>query len=85
VAKRIAKSTCTHRTVTSFSWQIVYTPFTTLEDGGAMAECSYCGKETDLYVSNVPMCVECHDDLTAGRKPPNHHDKEPEKSESTLR
>jgi hypothetical protein len=34
-----------------------------------MAEYTYCGKETELYVSDVPTCVECHDDLPAGRKP----------------
>ena len=30
-----------------------------------MATCSQCGKETDLYLSETPMCVDCDDKRTA--------------------
>jgi hypothetical protein len=26
-----------------------------------MAQCAYCKAETQLYISNVPVCIECAD------------------------
>lgn len=37
-----------------------------------MAACAYCGAETELYSSGVPICVKCSDerDSKASKKPP---------------
>jgi hypothetical protein len=39
-----------------------------------MAKCVYCGSETELYVSGVPVCLSCSDAAkrkdTVRRKPP---------------
>jgi hypothetical protein len=34
-----------------------------------MAECAYCKTETQLYVSNVPVCLKCADARTGKQKP----------------
>ena len=34
-----------------------------------MTECVYCGTDTLLNVSGVPVCLSCSKDLEAGRKP----------------
>jgi len=31
--------------------------------------CVYCGADTQLYASGVPICVQCAEDLEAGRQP----------------
>jgi hypothetical protein len=37
-----------------------------------MAACAYCGAETELYESGVPLCVKCSDEREskAKKKPP---------------
>lgn len=37
-----------------------------------MAACTYCGAETELYESGVPICVKCSDEREskAKKKPP---------------
>lgn len=36
-----------------------------------MARCSNCGKETEMYVNGVPLCLECDKRREADlRKPP---------------
>ena len=35
-----------------------------------MADCAYCGAETQLYNSGVPICVICSDARESKRKPP---------------
>ena len=35
-----------------------------------MAACAYCGAETELYESGVPICLKCSDAREAKRKPP---------------
>lgn len=32
-----------------------------------MARCTYCKAETQLYVSNVPVCIQCGDDQKRAR------------------
>ena len=32
-----------------------------------MAECAYCKTETQLYVSNVPVCLKCSDEAQEKR------------------
>jgi len=34
-----------------------------------MAQCVYCGAETQLHVNECPICVRCSDELDAGRQP----------------
>jgi len=34
-----------------------------------MDKCIYCGTETLLYLGNDPVCIECADDIKAGREP----------------
>jgi hypothetical protein len=33
-----------------------------------MAECAYCKTETQLYVSNVPVCLKCSDEPPEKRR-----------------
>ena len=33
-----------------------------------MAECKYCGSETQLYVNNVPVCIECSEAIEKHEK-----------------
>ena len=35
-----------------------------------MADCAYCGAETELYESGLPICLKCSDAREARRKPP---------------
>ena len=35
-----------------------------------MAVCAYCGAETELYESCVPICLKCSDKQETKRKPP---------------
>jgi hypothetical protein len=39
-----------------------------------MAKCVYCGTDTQLYCNGVPVCVQCANDLEAGRKPPSRQE-----------
>ena len=34
-----------------------------------MAECVYCGMETDLHINETPICVRCSNELEAGSQP----------------
>jgi hypothetical protein len=34
-----------------------------------MAECAVCGAETTLYISEVPICLECSNELESTKKP----------------
>ena len=44
-----------------------------------MAKCVYCGAETQLYSSGVPVCLACAEDPDAGRKLPSREEGEPSK------
>ncbi|HEY3826218.1 MAG TPA: hypothetical protein VGL82_16745 [Bryobacteraceae bacterium] len=48
-----------------------------------MANCSFCGMETKLFVAGEPVCAACSDLLDAGQRPPR---KDPgrEKSSGTM-
>src|SRR5580692_8122604 len=37
-----------------------------------MADCAYCGSETQLYMSGVPICLKCSNEREkkASKKPP---------------
>jgi hypothetical protein len=35
-----------------------------------MAQCAYCKAETEMYVSDVPICIECSTAPQVKRKPP---------------
>src|SRR6266550_5074490 len=35
-----------------------------------MAQCAYCKAETEMYVSGVPICIECSAAPQVKRKPP---------------
>jgi hypothetical protein len=35
-----------------------------------MAECSYCKAETELFISNTPVCLKCSGERESKRKPP---------------
>jgi hypothetical protein len=44
-----------------------------------MAKCAYCGAETLLYSSEIPICVECMDARSKGTdRKPQQVDKAPE-------
>jgi len=34
-----------------------------------MAECTYCGSETELYSNGAPICLKCSDEWDGKRKP----------------
>jgi len=34
-----------------------------------MARCIYCRLDTYLFSNGVPICIQCSNDLDAGRKP----------------
>jgi hypothetical protein len=36
-----------------------------------MAKCTYCSKETQLYINGMPICPSCDADIEAGRTPPS--------------
>lgn len=40
-----------------------------------MAACVYCGSETSLFISGRAVCLDCSNDLDAGRKPPSREQK----------
>lgn len=39
-----------------------------------MAPCVYCAADTQLYLNQKPICLDCADDLEAGRKPPSREE-----------
>ena len=39
-----------------------------------MAECIYCGAETNLRLNEMPLCSACSKDLDEGHKPPYNRD-----------
>jgi hypothetical protein len=48
-----------------------------------MPECIYCGAETKLRVSGIPICGACSKDLDEGHKPPYQRDPTPSETENT--
>ena len=50
-----------------------------------MAECIYCGVETKLLVSGVPVCSACSKDLEQGHKPPYQRDPAPPKQKTQTK
>jgi hypothetical protein len=50
-----------------------------------MAKCKYCGAETILYVSGVPVCVGCSNLIDAGKKPPAREEPENQAEEKRAR
>ena len=38
-----------------------------------MAKCTYCGSETELYSSNIPVCVKCSKERDGKRKPDDRY------------
>lgn len=47
-----------------------------------LAACIYCGAQTQLYSSGQPVCVDCSNDLDAGRKPPSKERVAPAKAKA---
>jgi hypothetical protein len=45
-----------------------------------MAKCTYCSKETQLYINGMPICPSCDADIEAGRTPPSSPAKAAERS-----
>jgi len=42
-----------------------------------MASCEYCGAETSLFLSGVPICIQCADDIDDGHRPPYNRERKP--------